>query len=257
MSTTQRVAPGAAEAQANLAVTLPGRDRILKGLTVLAVLGFAGALYMALGFAGTDAVQGNVQRIFYLHLGAFMGATVAFTGAFVGGVAYLRTQQSRWDTLSLAGVEVGLALSIITLITGMVWARPMWNTWWTWDPRLTSAAIMALTYAAYLMLRNAIANPDQRRKLAAIYAIFAILTVFFTFIITRIRPDTIHPTVIGPSAANAQGSFAMTPNMGAALGVGMLVWCCLITPTLVWWRIRLENAFENVERLRQQLSEGQ
>ncbi len=255
MSTTHRASPPGA-LEADLAVALPGRDRILKGLTVLALVGFAGALYMALGYAGTDALQGNVQRIFYLHLGAFMGASLAFACAFVGGAAYLRTQQPRWDTLSLAGVEVGLALSVITLVTGMVWARPIWNTWWTWDPRLTSAAIMALTYAAYLMLRNAIANPDQRRKLASVYAVFAILTVFFTFIITRVRPDTIHPTVIGPSAANAQGSFSMTPNMGAALGVGMVVWCLLITPALIWWRIRLENAFENVQRLRQQLDEA-
>ncbi len=255
MSTTQHVsAPEAAPA--SLSLPLPGRDRILKGLTILAVLGFIGALYMALVYAGTDAIQGDVQRIFYMHLGAFMGASVAFFCGFVGGVAYLRTHDVRWDTLALAGVEVGLALSAITLITGMVWARPMWNTWWTWDPRLTSAAIMALTYAAYLMLRNAFTNPDQRRKLASVYSIFAILTVFFTFIITRIRPDTIHPTVIGPSASNGEGSFAMTANMGAALGVSMMVWCVLITPALIWWRIRLENAFERVQVLRQQLEES-
>ncbi len=254
MSATQQIASQEVMPAAQ-AVSLPARDRILYGLTILAVLGFIGALYMALVYAGTDVAQGNVQRIFYMHLGAFVGASVAFSAAFVGGVAYLRTQQARWDTLALAGVEVGLSLSLITLITGSIWARPMWNTWWTWDPRLTSAAIMALTYAAYLMLRNAFANPDQRRKLASVYAIFAILTVVFTFIITRIRPDTIHPTVIGPSAQDAQGSFEMTANMGAALGVSMMVWCLLITPALVWWRIRLENAFERTQLLRQQLGE--
>ena len=248
-ATSQGVMPSAP------AVSLPGRDRILYGLTILAGLGFLAALYMALVYAGTDAVQGNVQRIFYMHLGAFIGASVAFSVAFVGGIAYLRTRQTRWDTLSLAGVEVGLALSLITLITGSIWARPMWNTWWTWDPRLTSAAIMALTYAAYLMLRNSFANPDQRRKLASVYSIFAILTVVFTFVITRVRPDTIHPTVIGPSSTNAEGSFSMTPNMGAALGVSMMVWSLLITPALIWWRIRLENAFERVQLLRQQLGE--
>ncbi len=232
------------------------RDRMLKGLSILAGLGFILALYMALVYAGTDSVQGNVQRIFYLHLGAFMGATVGFITAIVGGIAYLRTRRVAWDTLSLSGVEVGLALTTITLITGMVWARPMWNTWWTWDPRLTSAAIMALTYAAYLMLRNALENADKRRKFASVYAIFAILTVFLTFIITRIRPDTIHPNVIGPSATNAQGSFAMTANMGAALGVNILVWCLLITPVLIWWRIRLENTFERIQILRHELDES-
>jgi heme exporter protein C len=234
----------------------PGHDRLLKGLTVLAAIGFIGALYMALVFAGTDSVQGNVQRIFYLHLGAFMGGSIGYIVALVGGVAYLRTRNPRWDTLALAGVEVGLSLTLITLITGSIWARPMWNTWWTWDPRLTSAAVMALTYAAYLMLRNALENPEQRRKFAAVYAIFAISTVVFTFIITRIRPDTIHPTVIGPSSANAQGTFEMTANMGAALGVNMMVWCALIAPTLIWWRVRLENVVNQARQLRVELDES-
>lgn len=256
MSTTSRTAPPQTEPSA-VALQLPGRDRILTGLSILALVGFIGVLYMALVYAGTDSVQGNVQRIFYLHLGAFMGAFVAYGCGTVGGALYLKTRNPRWDTLALAGVEVGLALSLITLITGMVWARPMWNTWWTWDPRLTSTAIMALTYAAYLMLRNAFASPDQRRKLASVYSIFAIVTVIFTLIVTRIRPDTIHPTVIGPSSQNAQGSFEMTPNMGAALGVSMMVFTLLITPALIWWRIRLENRFEHVQLLRQQLQEVQ
>ncbi len=251
MSTTTQAAPSA------VSLTLPGRDRLLTGLSILAVLGFIGALYMALVFAGSDAVQGNVQRIFYMHLGAFCGAFVAFICGTVGGALYLKTHNPRWDTLSLAGIEVGLALSLITLITGMVWARPMWNTWWTWDPRLTSTAIMALTYAAYLMLRSSFSSLDQRRKLASVYSIFAIATVLITLVITRIRPDTIHPVVIGPSASNAEGSFAMTANMGMALGISIMIWTLLIAPTLIWWRIRLENRMEQVQQLRQQLEERQ
>lgn len=251
MNLTQRLSAPTVEQS-----TAPGHLRLLKGLSGLAVIGFIFALYAALVYAGTDAVQGDVQRIFYVHLSAFMGATVGFLTAFVGGIAYLRTRNPRWDTLALAGVEVGVALSAITLVTGMVWARPMWNTWWTWDPRLTSAAIMALTYAAYLMLRSGIENPEQRRKLASVYAILAITTVFFTFIVTRVRSDTIHPTVIGPSASNGQGSFAMTANMGAALGINMAVWCLLITPALIWWRVRLENVFARVNQLHQKAVES-
>ena len=234
------------------------RDRLpwLKGLTVLAVLGFAFGLYMGLVYAGTDITQGDVQRIFYIHVAAFSGASVAFFGTVVGGIAYLRTRKPKWDTLALAGVEVGFALSLITLITGMFWARPIWNTWWTWDPRLTSAAIMALTYAAYLMLRNGIENTERRRKFASVYGILAITTVIFTFAVIRIRPDTIHPTVIGPSPANAEGSFEMAANMGAALGINSFIWCCLITPTLMWWRIRVEHTLEKAKRLRIRLLES-
>lgn len=228
------------------------RKSWLWRLSVLAVIGVAAGLYMALVYAGTDLTQGHVQRIFYLHVPAFAAASVGFFTAVVGGIAYLRTRNVKWDNLALAGVEVGFMLSLVTLVSGMIWARPTWNTWWTWDPRLTSAAIMALTYAAYLMLRNAIDNPDKQRIFASIYAILAISTVIFTFMITRIRPDTIHPTVIGPSATDAQGGFNMTDTMTTALMVNMMVWTMLVAPALMWWRIRLQNTVERVERLRVQ-----
>ncbi len=227
-------------------------DRLpfLKIFSLLAFIGFAVGLGMALFYAGTDTTQGEVQRIFYVHVSAFSGASVAFVAALIGGAAYLRTRNVKWDILSLAGVEVGFTLSLITLITGMVWARPTWNTWWTWDPRLTSAAIMSLTYAAYFMLRGGIDNADRRRSFAAVYSILAIATVIITFMITRIRPDTIHPVVIGPSPVNAQGSFEMASNMKATLGMNSAIWCCLVTPALVWWRIRLENLNRRVEQAR-------
>jgi heme exporter protein C len=223
---------------------------ILKIFSLLAFLGFFVGLMLALFYAGTDATQGQVQRVFYVHVSAFSGATVAFFTALVGGAAYLRTRSVKWDTLSLAAVEVGFTLSLITLITGMVWARPTWNTWWTWDPRLTSAAIMTLTYAAYFMLRGGIDNADRRRSFAAVYSILAITTVIITFMITRIRPDTIHPVVIGPSPVNAKGSFEMATNMSATLGMNSAIWCCLVTPALIWWRIRLENLTRRVEQAR-------
>jgi heme exporter protein C len=227
----------------------------LKGLTLAALIGFGVGLYLALGFAGTDVAQGNVQRVFYVHVASYVGASIGFFTAAFAGVAYLVKRTARWDTLALAGVEVGVFMSVITLTTGMVWARPMWNTWWTWDPRLTSAAIMTLTYAAYLMLRAGIENPDKRRTLAAVYSILAVTTVIITFMITRIRPDTIHPTVIGPSATNAQGTFEMTAHMGMTLGINIMIWALLIAPALIWWRIRLENKYERVHQAQLDLND--
>lgn len=224
--------------------------QILNAMTVAAFVGFIAGLLLALVFAETDKTQGHVQRIFYMHVSAFSGATVAFFAGAFGGVQYLRTRNVKWDTFSLAGVEVGFALSLITLVTGMVWARPTWNTWWTWDPRLTSAAIMSLTYAAYFMFRGSVESPDRRRIFASVYAVLAVTTVILTFMITRIRPDTIHPTVIGPSAANAQGGFEVAQKMGMTLGINSFIWCVLIAPTLMWWRIRLANLHERVERKR-------
>lgn len=232
-----------------------GKDRlpILKGLTIVAIIAAVIGLALALFYAGTDELQGQVQRIFYIHLATFMGASLGFgIGAFAGA-AYLITRKPKWDTLSLAGIEVGFPLALITLFSGMIWARPIWNTWWTWDPRLTSTAIMILTYSAYFMLRGSLDSGDRKRMLASVFAVLAIATVIITVVITRIRPDTIHPVVIGPSPANAQGSFEMAANMGMTVGINIAIWVALVTPTLIWWRVRLENRNQRVEALRAEI----
>jgi heme exporter protein C len=228
---------------------------LLRILTIVTILAVAIGLYMGLFYAGTDRDQGDVQRIFYIHMPSFFGAFLAFGATVIGGIQYLRTRDVKWDTLALAGVEVGIALGIVNLVTGSIWARPIWNTWWTWDPRLTSDAIMILAYAAYLMLRNGIENDDQRRRFAAVYGILAFATVIITLVIIRIRPDTIHPAVIGPSPQNAEGTFELqaTPGVGAALGINLLIWGLLVPVTLIWHRIRLENFALRVQALKARL----
>ena len=227
--------------------TNEARTRNLKILTGITIIAVAFGLYMALVNAGTDITQGDIQRIFYIHMPVFFGAFTAFSATVIGGVQYLRTRNVKWDTLALAGVEVGIALSIVNLTTGSIWARPIWNTWWTWDPRLTSAAIMALTYAAYVMLRNGIENPETRRRFASVYGILAIATVIFTLVIIRIRPDTIHPAAIGESPQNSEGGFDATSGVVAALIPNLIIWGALVPVVLMWWRIRLQNLAERVE----------
>lgn len=241
-----------------LSLTEPKRaafPRLLIGLTFATLVGIAVGLYMGLAYAGTDVTQGPVQRIFYIHMPAFMGAFLAFSLAVVGGVMYLRTRNTRWDTLALAGVEVGIALAAVNIVTGMVWARPIWNAWWTWDPRLTLEAIMALTYAAYLMLRAGIDNPETRRRFASVYGILAIITVILTLIVIRLRTDTIHPTVLATDAQGVTDGRVLnaTPGMGAALGVNMVVWAVLVPITLMWVRIRLQNFADHVAAARERL----
>ncbi len=227
-----------------------GAPLLLKILTVLTIAGISAGAIMSLFYAGQDITQGNVQRIFYFHVAAFSGAFVSFGVGVVGGVLYLIKRNSRWDTMALAGVEVGFALSLINLFTGMIWARPIWNTWWTWDPRLTSAAIMVLTYAAYFMLRAGIETPETKRRFASVYAILAFSTVVITLVIIRIRPDTIHPAVIGPSPANSEGTFEMTSSMITTLGFSSFVWSVLVPWTFIWWRMRLETLSEQVAALK-------
>jgi heme exporter protein C len=231
----------------------PRLPRLLAGLTGLTILGVIGGLYMALGYAGTDVLQGNVQRIFYIHMPAFMGAFLAYSATVLGGIMYLRTRAAKWDHLALAGVEVGFALTLVNLLTGMVWSRPIWNTWWTWDPRLTLEAIMALTYAAYLMLRGGIESVEMRRRFASVYGILAIITVILVLVIIRVRDDTIHPVVIGGSSGEGAFSVAATPGMTAALMANMAVWALLVPLTLIWYRIRLQNLSERVTAAKAEL----
>lgn len=216
--------------------------RALSILTIITIIATAIGLYLALVNAATDAEQGQVQRIFYIHMPSFFGAFFAFIATVIGGVQYLRTREIRWDTLALAGVEVGLVLSLVNLTTGSIWARPIWNTWWNWDPRLVSDAVMILTYAAYLMLRAGVENPDTRRRFASIYGIIAIVTAILTLVIIRIQPETIHPTVVGPSPQNAEGTPGIQGSgMVTALLFNLLLWSTLIPAVLIWYRIRLQN----------------
>jgi heme exporter protein C len=220
-------------------LTAEQRTRILQVTIIISFLGVLFGAYLALFWVGEDAAQGPVQRIFYMHVPAFVGAFVAFVTGAISGAIYLRTRDKKWDTLAISSIEVGFVLAFINLTSGITWAHPIWGTWWEWDPRLTSAAIMTLTYAAYLMLRNGIESDDQRYRFASIYGILALSTVIFTTIITRVRQDTIHPVITG-----------MEDQMTTVLMTNMFIWALILTPTLIWVRLRLESKYEQVQRIR-------
>lgn len=225
------------------------------GLTWLAIFVLGVGFAMALFYAETDQ-QGHVQRLFYIHMPSFFGALLAFSITVYASLRYLRSRAVKWDRLAVVGVEVGLLLALINLVTGAIWARPIWATWWNWDPRLTWDAIMILTYAAYGVLRGAIENVETRRRFAAVYGILAIFTAIMTLIIIRIRPDTMHPAVIGPSAQQARGSFDASPTMQITLLVNLLGWALLLPIVLMRWRYRLQQMSERLEQLRQQWFEA-
>lgn len=220
----------------------------LHWLSAMALIAFFSGLYLALFYAPADALQGEVQRIFYLHLASFIGALVGFISAVIGGIAYLRTRNIAWDQLALAGVEVGLLLALINILTGAIYARPIVNSWWTWDPKLTAVTIMALTYASYLMLRDGIENPERRRMFAAVYGIFAFVTVVYTFLVIRLRDDVLHEPLFAPGS----GLFALPEPVRITLFANLLIWGALIAPVLMGWRFRLEQLREDNERNRLQ-----
>ena len=137
-------------------------ERIPKALTVLTWVTsvvFVAALYIVLFWAPQEAIMGDVQRVFYFHVAAgWVGALAFLVTAIVGGI-YLARGEQRWDQIAVASVEIGIVFAFINIVTGSIWARPIWNTWWTWDPRLVTATVMELIYIAYMMLRQGIEEP--------------------------------------------------------------------------------------------------
>jgi heme exporter protein C len=143
-------------------------ERVLAWLTVA---GLTASAIMSLAVAPPDAEQGNVQRLMYVHVPAAWLAYLAFAVVFVASIAYLRTGKSRWDRLGAASAEVGVLFTGLTIVLGSLWGKPVWGTWWTWDPRLTTTAIMFLIYLGYLAVRKLSDNPRRRGRWAAVVGI--------------------------------------------------------------------------------------
>jgi heme exporter protein C len=223
----------------------------LKVLDIAAIVVLIIATYMALN-APTERVMGEVQKVFYFHIGTAWTALLGFILAGVFSVVYLITKNLKWDRLQVAAIEVSLVFFLITIALGSIWARPAWNTWWTWDPRLTTAAVTELIYVAYFMLRQGIDDPDRRARFGAVYALVGALSAPITFFAIRLF-RTIHPVVIGGTNPEADGGFSMTADMRTAFFFALFAFS-LIFIDLFWNRIRLGDLQEKVEQLKLKVS---
>ena len=223
----------------------PRMLKILDGVTVALFLVSMWAVFI---YAPMEKVMGLVQKVFYYHVATAWVGMMGFGVAMVAGVAYLRTGNRKWDIVGLAAVEISMVFLLITILMGSIWARPIWNSWWTWDPRLTTATIMELVYAAYLMLRQGIEDPDRRARFGAVYAILGFISVPLTFMSIRIF-RTIHPVVIGNADPSAKGTFDMSSKMLFTFLYGLFTFSVIFV-TLLWHRIRLGKLADKVEQLR-------
>lgn len=224
------------------------KPKLLTVLDWVSVALLAMATYMALVFAPMEAVMGNVQRVFYFHVAVGWVGMMGFLLAVAAGIAHLVSGQTRWDVIGVAGVEVGLVFSLLNIVTGSIWARPVWNTWWTWDPRLVTATIMVLVYVAYLLLRQGLEDPERRARFGAIYAILGFISVPLSFLSIRIW-RTIHPVVVGSNDPTAKGTFDMTGDMRITFFFSLITFT-VIAVDLLWRRIRLGQLAAEVEQLR-------
>lgn len=227
---------------------MSSQPRLLQVLNVFSALLLAAAAWMSLSYAPTERVMGAVQRVFYFHVATAWVGMLGFIVAAVAGILYLVKADLKWDKVGLAAVEISLVFFFIAVVLGSIWARPIWGTWWTWEPRLTTAAILEMVYLAYLLLREGIEDPDRRARFGAVYTLLGGISVPVTFVSIRLF-RTIHPVVVMGGNPNAQGGFNMETSMLQAMLFSIFAFSVIFI-TLFWHRLRLGALAEKVEQLK-------
>jgi heme exporter protein C len=178
---------------------------VIRPLDAAAALMMATALVLGL-VVPPDAVQGDLQRIMYVHVPSAWLAYLSFFMTLVGSVAYLRTRRIRWDHFAGASAEVGVVFTALALATGSIWGKPVWGVWWTWDARLVLTAVMFFVYLGYLALRRSIEDPERRGRRAAVYGIVAVLQIpVVHFSVVWWRGLHQPPTVLRPGDPQIDG----------------------------------------------------
>jgi heme exporter protein C len=157
--------------------------RIVLGFVAILLVIAAG--YASFFVAPTERTMGDIQRIFYFHVGSAWAGMDAFFVCFVANLLYVWRRQPKYDFLGVSCAEVGLVLTTVVLITGPIWAKPVWGIYWTWDARLTSTFVLWLLYVSYLLLRSLIEEPERRALLSALFGIFAFIDVPLVFFSIR------------------------------------------------------------------------
>jgi heme exporter protein C len=214
----------------------PFADTVLPWLTCLAMLA---ALAMVFLYVPNERVQGPVQRVFYFHLPAAWNTFLGFFIVAGASAAYLWQGDRFSDLLAQAAAEVGMVFCTLVLITGSIWARPIWGVWWTWDPRLTMVAILWTIYAAYILLRVLAGDNELIARYAAVLGIIGVLDIPLLYVAVRLWRG-IHPKVE-----------RMAPEMAWTLLVCTGAFLCLFV-WLLWLRLRSLSLRDEVAALRRQ-----
>ena len=210
-----------------------------------AAIAMLAAVFVALALAPTEATMGHVQRIFYFHVSTAWVGFLAFLVTFVAGAAYLGRNEAWWDHLAASSEEVGFVFITMAIITGSIWAKPVWNTWWTWEPRLTTSAILWLIYVAYLILRQSLDDRTRRARFSAVYGIVGFISVPITFMAIRWW-RTIHPVIL------QSGGFSLSGRMLTALFVSLGAFTLLYV-ALLRRRVALAQMENRMEALEEQV----
>ena len=192
-------------------------------VTLVALVALAGVFVRALMFTPIERLQGPAQKILYMHAPTAITALMAYAVCGILSIIYLGLRDRRLDRAAAASAEVGVVLSVILLITGPLWGKPVWGTWWTWDARLTSTLFIFLLFVGYLIMRDAVVDPDQRARFSAVIGILGLALVPFIHLTVYLF-RTMHPTpmLLKPSAPSMPGVMLVT--MLSSIGVFVLLY---------------------------------
>jgi heme exporter protein C len=219
------------------------QSRLDTALEIALFLSMAFALYMALIGAPRERTMGDLQRIFYFHVPSAINGLTAFAVNFAASLMYLIRKNRWWDSLALSAAEVGVLFLGIVLVTGPIWAKPVWFLWWTWSPRLTSSLILCLLYMAYLLIRNYIEDPERKALVSSVFGIIAFVDAPLVWFSIRWWRD-IHPSPMLETGG-------LSPSMRPAFWVCVAAFQILLI-YLLRRRFYLESMRTEVERLERQ-----
>ena len=218
--------------------------RAVMGAAVLFLV--VAAAYASFYVAPEERTMGPIQRIFYFHAASAWTGMTAFIVCFVANLAYVLRRNQKWDCVGVSAAEVGLTFTTVVLITGPIWAHPVWGIWWTWDARLTSTFVLWLLYVSYLMLRSLLEEPERRAQLSALFGIFAFLDVPLVFGAIRWwRTQHPQPVIMGSPGSGLE------PTMRRVFFFSVLAMHALMV-LLLSERYRLEKMSGKFQELRQE-----
>jgi heme exporter protein C len=221
----------------------PGRARLLGTATLLVVAaGSAAGLFLV----PADALQGEVQRLLYVHVPAAWLAMLSFFVVFVMSVLYLIQRDPKWDLLALSAAEIGIVFTSLALVLGSLWGKPTWGVWWTWDPRLTTTAIMLMIYVGYLIVRSFADDPEKRARWSAIIGIIGFVDVPIVYL-SVLWWRTLHQPPSSPRSMAGEFVYVLLLNLAAFT---------LLYVYLMLRRYRLAVAERHVEELRLTRDDG-
>jgi heme exporter protein C len=218
-------------------------------LNAAALIGVMVSLWLALWWTPKEAVEGDVFRIFYIHVPIAWNMYVAFFVVFAASILYLWRREQVWDRVARVSAEIGLLFTTLVLITGSIWGRPVWGVWWTWDARLTTTLVLWFMYLAYLLLRSYAREGGQAPRYAAVLGIVAFADVpIVQYSVTWWR--TLHPQSDILAAGHLAGSMLL--GMFVSLASFTLLGLALFVQ-----RYRIESMRDEARTLRQRLEEAE